>query len=206
MVCAWVQFWSVSPVNSPHKGQWGGALIFSLNCARINDWVNNREAGDLRRHCAHYDATVILRPVFIIIFRAVQHNLCSRSPCDCRSVLSERRRSYWRHLRQLRTNPANGYRLSLSRRTWRECPLLLPTDFFLGLWNKNLLWHHSGKAHDRAVQRDVQICGSHVPLPLWVNALGLRQKFYSTVKIYSYHMGCLVRLLRYQWSNPKRYG
>ena len=35
-----------SPVNSPHKGQWRGALMFSLICIWINDWVNNREAGD----------------------------------------------------------------------------------------------------------------------------------------------------------------
>ena len=28
-----------SPVNSPHKGQWRGALMFSLICAWINDWV-----------------------------------------------------------------------------------------------------------------------------------------------------------------------
>ena len=31
-----------SPVNSPHIGQWRGALMLSLICARINDWVNNR--------------------------------------------------------------------------------------------------------------------------------------------------------------------
>ena len=43
------------PVNSPHKGQWRGALMFSLICAWINRWVNNREADDLRRHRAHYD-------------------------------------------------------------------------------------------------------------------------------------------------------
>ena len=42
-----------SPVNSPHKGQWRGALMFSLIYARINDWVNNGEAGDLRRNRAH---------------------------------------------------------------------------------------------------------------------------------------------------------
>ena len=47
------------PVNSPHKGQWRGALMFSLICAWINDWVNNREAGDLRRHRSHYDVNVI---------------------------------------------------------------------------------------------------------------------------------------------------
>ena len=48
-----------STVNSPHKGQWRGALMFSLICAWINGWVNNREAGDLRRHSAHYDVRVM---------------------------------------------------------------------------------------------------------------------------------------------------
>ena len=48
-----------SPVNSPHKDQWRGALMFSLICVWINGWVNNREAGDLRRYRAHYDVTVM---------------------------------------------------------------------------------------------------------------------------------------------------
>ena len=48
-----------SPVNSPHKGQWRRALMFSLICARINGWVNNCEAGDFRRHRTHYDVTVM---------------------------------------------------------------------------------------------------------------------------------------------------
>ena len=47
------------PVNSPHKGQWSGALVFSLICACILDYVNNREAGNLRRHRAHYCVIVI---------------------------------------------------------------------------------------------------------------------------------------------------
>ena len=47
------------PVNSQHKIQWRGALIFSLICTRINGWVNNGEAGDLRRNRAHYDVTVM---------------------------------------------------------------------------------------------------------------------------------------------------
>ena len=49
-----------SPVNSPHKGQWRGALRFSLICAWISDWVNNREAGDLRRYRAHCDVIVMV--------------------------------------------------------------------------------------------------------------------------------------------------
>ena len=43
----------------PLKGQWRGTLMFSLICAGIKGWVNNREAGDLRRHRAHYDVTVM---------------------------------------------------------------------------------------------------------------------------------------------------
>ena len=50
----------LSPVNSPHKGQWRGALLFSLICDWINGRVNNCEAGDLRRHRAHYSVTVML--------------------------------------------------------------------------------------------------------------------------------------------------
>ena len=46
-------------MNSPYKGQWRGASIFSLIGTWINGWVNYREAGDLRRHRAHYYATPI---------------------------------------------------------------------------------------------------------------------------------------------------
>ena len=49
-----------SPVNSPHKGQWRGALMFTWICARINGWVNNREAGDFWRYRGHYDVIVML--------------------------------------------------------------------------------------------------------------------------------------------------
>ena len=48
------------PVNSPHKGQWRGALMFSLICVWINGWVNNREAGDWRRYRTHYDVIVMV--------------------------------------------------------------------------------------------------------------------------------------------------
>ena len=47
------------PVNSPHKGQWRGALVFSLICAWTSGWVNNRDSGDLRRHRPHFEVTVM---------------------------------------------------------------------------------------------------------------------------------------------------
>ena len=57
----WPFVWGIhrSPVNSPDQGQLCGTLMFSLICAWIYDWVNNRKAGDLRRHRAHYDVIVM---------------------------------------------------------------------------------------------------------------------------------------------------
>ena len=49
----------LSPVNSPHKGQWCGALMYSLIWTWIYSWINNGEAGDLRRHRTHYDVTAM---------------------------------------------------------------------------------------------------------------------------------------------------
>ena len=51
--------------NSPVPGEFPSqrpvmrSLMFSLICVRINDWVNNREAGDLRRYRAHNDVIVM---------------------------------------------------------------------------------------------------------------------------------------------------
>ena len=56
-----------SPVDFPHKGQWRGVLMFSLICACTNGWANNRDAGYLRRHRAHYDVTVM----------NISNNMCS---------------------------------------------------------------------------------------------------------------------------------
>ena len=63
---------SPSPVNSPHKGQWRGALMYILMCAWINGWVNNGEAGDLRRHRTYYDVTVML----------IRTNVCKLSTAE----------------------------------------------------------------------------------------------------------------------------
>ena len=48
-----------SPVDSPHKGQWRGALMVYLICTWTNGRANKRDASDLRCHRAHYDVTVI---------------------------------------------------------------------------------------------------------------------------------------------------
>ena len=67
------RYWSyvrgihLAPVVPPHKGQWRGALMFSLICAWTNSWANNQNAGDLRHHCTHYDITVMDKSTLIQI-------------------------------------------------------------------------------------------------------------------------------------------
>ena len=82
-------------VDSAHKGQWRGALMLSLIYTWRNDWANSRDGGDLRRHRACYDDTVMFtttrlgvtfycpfsafdqsshRPKFVVIKTALHQN------------------------------------------------------------------------------------------------------------------------------------
>ena len=68
-LCAGIHRW---PVNSPLKGKWRGALLFYLIYSWINGWVNNREAGDLRRHRAHY-GVIVMAPwrIYALVNKAI---------------------------------------------------------------------------------------------------------------------------------------
>ena len=54
-----------SPVNSPHKGQWRGPLMFSFNCAWTNNWANNGNIGELRQHRAHNDVITLISKEYV---------------------------------------------------------------------------------------------------------------------------------------------
>ena len=41
--------------------------MFPLICVWINGWENNRETGDMRRCCAHYDVTAMSFPYIMVI-------------------------------------------------------------------------------------------------------------------------------------------
>ena len=63
-----------SPVDSPHKGQGRGTLMFSLICALSNNWANNRDTGDLRRHYTQYDVAVMfMRHIGVENYRICIH-------------------------------------------------------------------------------------------------------------------------------------
>ena len=54
--------YTVSFYGTLLSAQWRRALMFSLIYAWANSWANNRDAGDLKRHHADYDVTVISDP------------------------------------------------------------------------------------------------------------------------------------------------
>ena len=60
--CYWSFVWGMyrSPVNSPHKDHWRGALMFSLICVWTDTWANSGDTGDLRPHHTHYDVIVMI--------------------------------------------------------------------------------------------------------------------------------------------------
>ena len=72
-----------SPVNFPHKGQWRGALMFSLICARVNDM-------SLETQYACSSITLILR---LVRSKSFAKHCClgsdallsTRRSCDFRS-------------------------------------------------------------------------------------------------------------------------
>ena len=64
--------------DSPSKGQWWVAPMFSYICAWTNNWANSWDTVDLRRHRSHYDVTVI--PQKGLIWRCIiDLHVCSLS-------------------------------------------------------------------------------------------------------------------------------
>ena len=56
------------------------ASMFSLICAWTNSRVNNRDTGDLKRHRAHYDVTVMTTSIVVGVDTVVTINTYCR-PC-----------------------------------------------------------------------------------------------------------------------------
>ena len=117
-----------STVTGEFPGQWRGALMFSLICDWINGWMNNREAGDLRRHGAHYDVTVTVLESHGIwqLSRDLKHGM----PCIGEHISEINNTSHWRHI-SLRIYyhrnfiwPGQGSRNSISKKWLHICWVL----------------------------------------------------------------------------------
>ena len=84
-----------SPVNSPHKGQWRWALMFSLICSWINGWVKKSwgwwlqtPSRSLWRHCnGNVDISVAHTDCVLFCFVAIQSDPISTISCKVTSWL-----------------------------------------------------------------------------------------------------------------------
>ena len=81
--------------GTPSKGQRGGALMFSLISVRTNGWANNQNTGDLGRHRAPYDVTVMVQPPpmnMVKPFVLIQQSINAINPFKINL-----RNTWWRH-------------------------------------------------------------------------------------------------------------
>ena len=127
-----------SPVNSPHKGQWRGALKFSLICVWIKGLVNNREAGDLRFYRAHYD-------VIVMEERMLRHTRHSTMQLDTVNSLGPSD-AIWRHRSGSTLAQVMACCLTAPSHYLNQCWLIISKVLwhsFDGNFIKRYLSHHS---------------------------------------------------------------
>ena len=129
----WSFVWVIhrSPVNSPHKGQWRGTLMFSLICAWTNNWANY----DLRCHRAHYDVTA-MPPLFPTVF-PIQKEEERQRGWDFQNTCGERNtelqgqnlRTNWLAAgkRQRKTDSGRGVDLAPVNPVWFKATKSTPT-------------------------------------------------------------------------------
>ena len=74
----------------PSQGQWRRTLMFSWVCAWTNGWVNNRDAGALRRHRAHCDVTGMDVEVYIPCHRMRNGSAVTYNAVLCENEMMKR--------------------------------------------------------------------------------------------------------------------
>ena len=70
-----------SPVTAEFPPQWPVTQSFLWSASWINGWVNNREAGDLRRHHAHYDFIVMIMSYRLLLQCLVSTKIIPYQQC-----------------------------------------------------------------------------------------------------------------------------
>ena len=135
-----------SPVNSPHKGQWRGALVFSLICVFINGWVNNREAGDLRRYRDHYDVIVLTLGNLTILWHQINWSTCILSVTRIYAslafcIISRHRKKYLSDDREYCFLWQIGSRHQLAVYGW------CPASVFVGCSRSFQIWKIHSSSH-----------------------------------------------------------
>ena len=164
-----------SVVNSPHKGQWHGALNFYLICSWINGWVNNGEAGGLRCHGAHYNVTVMIYHEIFVIHP--DHN----EHCAVWKLFGQNsiRTVSHHHTKFQRVWPVIRYFFCISAREamcmWHLTLCICTSKLFLDIGHltiipkQNCSWSTMPQWRNIKVQRITLTSGNRIPLELYPN-------------------------------------
>ena len=138
------------PVDSHHKGQWREALMFSLICVWTKGWANNRGAGDLRRHRAHYNVTVMHKACFVGYLE--NHSWKRLFPGPSFSFTVSIINIYWRSKRFVSASVGQYNSLHIDwYNTWNKCLAEIGDQLaFCGLcWRAIRITEDSPGAHQR---------------------------------------------------------
>ena len=139
------------PVNSPQRGQWCGALMFSVIYAWINGCVDNCEVGDLRRHRAHYDVIAMLYTWCYKTWFGYHRNT-ERCTCFCNAIVymrSTRIKFAYNCDVDIYMNSFDAFRHQAITRTNADSLLIRPLR---NKWNFSL---HSYLSIDKRIYKNV---------------------------------------------------
>ena len=153
--------------------------MFSLICAWINGWVNNCNAGDLRRHRVHYDVTVMCSSWKAEVQLPAQKHTCVLSLCWNLSILGKmyQYHGYW--------FPGSlwywlcGGNMFLSSIRWRrvennrksQCVIYVPSHTF-GATGADSLGYVMNTSFEPMHRRSWQPYNGYSDIPMWVSAMG----------------------------------
>ena len=88
-----------SPVDSTHRGQWRGALMFSLICARTRCFLwfapEQKVEETIETAVIYYDVTVVVWPIYVNSLRAELYAAWMSYLWQSNPALYE---SFWRHI------------------------------------------------------------------------------------------------------------
>ena len=136
------------------------ALMASVICTGTNGWVNNRDAGDLRRHSVHYDVTVMqvvasqgwftipsIIPRHIVIMRIIFCDgndiwyLCEKCDNGCAARMQSWliRNTYYAKNTSLRTEQIQIN--AINKNKCNETPHVLVSDLLrINMVNDGICW------------------------------------------------------------------
>ena len=162
-----------SPVTGEFSTQRPVTQSFDVFWAWTNGWVNNREAGDLRCHRAHYDITVMVQERCISSANLMGPFFYKPAAYGCKDTGP--------HVNIKMVFPDMGISIIKIRRSWDRLIFIMGIHILVrqhlhietGPWSQGSTWdyHLLGCEFNLAPVQDGSIFHTFISLPWWVPSL-----------------------------------